>query len=143
MRRPLIAGNWKMNLNRRQAVALAQGVAGNAHRAPRADLLVCPPSVYLIPVAEALWRTRVAVGAQNMYFEDDGAFTGETSAEMLKDAGAAWVILGHSERRHILGESDVDVNRKAKKALLLGLIPIICVGETLAEREAGRTSDVI
>jgi triosephosphate isomerase len=143
MRRPLIAGNWKMNLNRAEARGLARGVVEQAGRANKAELLVCPPSVYLIEVAEAVAGRRVAVGGQNMYFEENGAFTGETSAAMLRDVGATYVILGHSERRHILGETDRDVNRKVKKAMETGLTPIVCVGETLAEREAGRTADVI
>jgi triosephosphate isomerase len=143
MRRPLIAGNWKMNLNRAEALALARGVVERAGRAGKAELLVCPPSVYLIPVAEALAGRHVALGAQNLYFEENGAFTGEISASMLRDVGATYGILGHSERRHILGETDQDVNRKAKKALATGLTPIVCVGETLEEREAGRTADVI
>ena len=142
MRRPLIAGNWKMNLNRAEALALARGVVERA-RAGKAELLVCPPSAYLIPVAEVLAGRPVALGAQNMYFEDNGAFTGEISAAMLKDVGATYVILGHSERRHILGETDLDVNRKVKKSLATGLTPIVCVGETLEEREAGRTAEVI
>lgn len=143
MRRPLIAGNWKMNLNQADATALARGVAEGAGDVTHVDLLVCPPSVYLIPVNETVSGSAVAVGAQNVYFEDNGAFTGEISAAMLSDAGATYVILGHSERRHILGETDRDVNRKVKKALATGLIPIVCVGETLEEREAGRTADVI
>jgi triosephosphate isomerase len=132
-----------MNLNRGEALALARGVVEKATRAGKAELLVCPPSVYLIPVAEAVAGRHVALGAQNMYFEDNGAFTGEVSASMLRDVGATYVILGHSERRHILGETDQEVNRKAKKALATGLTPIVCVGETLEEREAGRTTDVI
>lgn len=143
MRRTLIAGNWKMNLNRDEAEALARGIAEHSAAIGGADLLICPPSVYLAPVAEAVTGSSVAVGAQNMYFEDNGAFTGEISAAMLKDVGATFVILGHSERRHILGETDHDVNRKAKKALQAGLTPIVCVGETLQEREADQTAEVI
>ena len=143
MRRTLIAGNWKMNLDRAAGVALARGVAERAGEALAVDLVVCPPSVYLVPVAEALAGTRVAVGAQNMYHEPSGAYTGETSAAMLRDVGAKFVILGHSERRHILGETDADVNKKTRAALAEGLVPIVCVGELLDEREAGRTVDVI
>jgi triosephosphate isomerase len=99
--------------------------------------------VYLVPVAEVLAGTRVAVGAQNMYHEPSGAYTGETSAAMLRDVGAKFVILGHSERRHILGETDADVNKKTRAALAEGLVPIVCVGELLEEREAGQTGDVI
>jgi triosephosphate isomerase (TIM) len=143
MRRPLIAGNWKMNLNRSESEALAGSLAEQSGSIANADLLVCPPSVYLLPVAAAISGTSVALGAQNMYFEDAGAFTGEISAAMLRDVGADFVILGHSERRHILGETDDEVNRKAKKALSAGLAPIICVGETLQERESGQTAHVI
>jgi triosephosphate isomerase len=143
MRRPLIAGNWKMNLNRAESEALARRLAEQAGSVANADLLVCPPSVYLVPVAAAISGSSVSLGAQNMYFEENGAFTGEISAAMLRDVGAEFVILGHSERRHILGETDQDVNKKAKQAHAAGLTPIICVGETLQEREGGRTAQVI
>jgi triosephosphate isomerase (TIM) len=143
MRRKLIAGNWKMNTDRASAVALAKGVAARAGEVPNVDLLVCPPSIYLAPVAEALTGSKVALGAQNMYHEANGAFTGEISATMLLDVGAKYVIIGHSERRHILGETDEAINKKALAALAWGLVPIVCVGELLAEREAGKTADVI
>jgi triosephosphate isomerase len=107
------------------------------------DLLVCPPFAYLVPVSEIVKGTPVALGAQNMYHEANGAFTGETSAAMLLDAGCSYVILGHSERRHILGETDAAVNKKTRAALAAGLTPIVCVGELLDEREAGETSVVI
>jgi triosephosphate isomerase len=142
MRRYLIAGNWKMNTNRSTGVALASGIAAKAADINGVDLLVCPPSLYLAPIAEALAGKPVALGAQNMYFEDDGAFTGEVSAAMLGDIGAEYVILGHSERRHILGETDQEVNKKTLKALAAGLAPIVCVGEKLEEREAGQTAAV-
>lgn len=132
-----------MNLDRAGGVALAREIAERAADVPDVDLLVCPPSVYLAAVGDALAVTRVAVGAQNMYHEPSGAYTGEISAAMLLDVGATFVILGHSERRHILGETDADVNKKTHAALSEGLIPIVCVGELLEEREAGRTSDVI
>jgi triosephosphate isomerase (TIM) len=143
MRRMLIAGNWKMNTDRAAGVALAKGIAARASEVPNVDLLVCPPSVYLAPVAEALAGSKVALGAQNMYHEGNGAFTGEISAVMLLDVGAKYVILGHSERRHILGETDEAINKKALAALAWGLVPIVCVGELLAEREAGQTAEVI
>jgi triosephosphate isomerase len=143
MRRKLIAGNWKMNTNRASAVALARGVAERAGNFGHLDLLVCPPAVYLAPVRDVVSGTPVSVGAQNMYHEPEGAFTGEISAAMLLDVGCRYVILGHSERRHILGETDKDVNRKTLAALSAGLIPIVCVGELLAEREAGQTAAVI
>src|SRR6187402_3377595 len=110
--RKLIAGNWKMNTDRAAAVALAKAVVGGADKYKAVDLLVCPPSIYLAPVAEVVKGTSVALGAQNMYHEVNGAFTGEVSAAMLKDVGCTYVILGHSERRHILGETDEAVNKK-------------------------------
>jgi triosephosphate isomerase len=143
MRRKLIAGNWKMNTNCATAVALARGIVEQSGGFRQLDLLACPPAVYLIPVREVVSGTRVALGAQNVYHEADGAFTGEISAAMLVDVGCQYTILGHSERRHILGETDIDVNRKALAALAAGLIPIVCVGELLAEREAGQTGAVI
>jgi triosephosphate isomerase (TIM) len=143
MLRKLIAGNWKMNTDRAAAVALAKRIVNGVDKYKAVDLLVCPPSVYLAPVGEALAGSSVALGAQNMYHEANGAFTGELSAAMLKDVGCTYVILGHSERRHILGETDSDVNKKTLAALAAGLVPIVCVGELLSEREAGKTSAVI
>jgi triosephosphate isomerase len=143
MRRKLIAGNWKMNTDRAAAVKLARGVVGRAGMHSSVDLLICPPAVNLHPVSEVVKASPVALGAQNMYHEASGAFTGEISAAMLLDAGCSYVILGHSERRHILGETDAHVNKKTLAALSAGLLPIVCVGELLAEREAGQTADVI
>jgi triosephosphate isomerase len=143
MRRPFIAGNWKMNLSRASAVALAEGVAKRAETIEGVDLAVCPPSCYLDAVGRAIAGSKVALGAQNMYHEREGAFTGELSAAMLCDLGCKYVILGHSERRHILGETDAAVNRKVHAALSAGLVPIVCVGELLSEREAGQTLAVI
>jgi triosephosphate isomerase len=143
MLRKLIAGNWKMNTHVASAIALAQNVAARAGEVGPADLLVCPPFVYLTAVAGALRSSNVALGAQDMCHEPDGAFTGEISAAMLKDCGCKYVILGHSERRHILGETDEVVNKKTLAALAADLTPIVCVGELLAEREAGQTAAVI
>jgi len=143
MRRPFIAGNWKMNTNRASAVALAEGVAKKAETLDGVDLAVCPPSCYLDAVGKVLAGSKVALGAQNMYHEKDGAFTGELSAAMLLDLGCKYVILGHSERRHILGETDAAINQKVHAALAAGLRPIVCVGELLSEREAGQTLAVI
>jgi triosephosphate isomerase (TIM) len=143
MRRPFIAGNWKMNTNRASAVALAEGVAKGAETLDGVDLAVCPPSCYLDAVGRAIAGSKVALGAQNMYHEKDGAFTGELSAAMLRDLGCKYIILGHSERRHILGETDAAVNKKLHAALAAGLTPIVCVGELLSEREAGKTLAVI
>ncbi len=143
MRTPLIAGNWKMNSDSSTAKGLAAAIAARAVEAADVELLVCPPSVYLALVRDALGNARVGLGAQNMYHETQGAFTGETSGGMLRDIGATYVILGHSERRHILDESDGDVNKKTLAALTAGLKPIVCVGELLEQREAGQTAEVI
>ena len=143
MRRPFIAGNWKMTQDRASAVALAEGVARAAEDTEGVDLAVCPPSVYLDAVGKAVAGSKVALGAQNMYHEAKGAFTGEISAAMLKDLGCQYVILGHSERRNIMGESSEDVNKKVHAALEAGLTPIVCLGELLAEREAKQTLAVI
>jgi triosephosphate isomerase len=143
MRRPLIAGNWKMNLERASSVALAEAVAKGSAGLEGVDVAVCPPFVYLDPVAQALQGSKVGLGAQDMYHEAKGAFTGEISAAMLLDVACKYVILGHSERRHILGETDAEINKKVRAALAAGLIPILCVGELLAEREAGQTGAVI
>lgn len=143
MRRPFIAGNWKMNLDRAGAVALATAIAGRAAEVSHCDLAICPPSVYLDAVRDAIAGSRLALGAQDMYFEAAGAFTGEISAAMLLDLGCRYVILGHSERRYILGETDETVRKKTVAALAAGLLPIVCVGELLAEREAGQTGAVI
>lgn len=143
MRKPFIAGNWKMNLDRAAAVELAAGIRDGAAGLDGVELAVCPPSVYLDAVAEALGGSTVGLGAQNMYHEASGAFTGELSAAMLLDVGCRYVILGHSERRHIMGETNKDVNRKVLAALAAGLTPIVCVGELIEQREAGQTQQVI
>lgn len=143
MRRTLIAGNWKMNTNHAEAVALAEGVAQGAAEVTNADLLVCPPFVYLGAVGKVVTGSPVALGAQNLYAEPNGAFTGEISASMLTDVGATYVILGHSERRNLMGETDAMVNAKTKAALAAGLTPIVCLGELLEQREAGQTGEVI
>jgi triosephosphate isomerase len=143
MRRPFIAGNWKMNLLRASAVELAEGIAKRADKIEGVDMAVCPPSCYLDAVGRAVAGSKVALGAQNMYHEREGAFTGELSAAMLRDLGCKYVILGHSERRHILGETDAAINEKVHAALSAGLIPIVCVGELLSQRDAGQTLAVI
>ena len=143
MRRPLIAGNWKMNLDRGAALALATAVALRSKTVPGVDLVLCPPAVYLAAVGDAVRGSPVELGAQNMYYEANGAFTGELSASMLLDMGCSYVILGHSERRQIFGESDALINKKVLAALAAGLTPIVCVGELLAQREAGQTGEVI
>lgn len=143
MRRPFIAGNWKMNLNRQQAIALAKAVVAGSGEFGHVDLAVCPPAVYLDAVGQTIGGSRIALGGQNMYHEASGAYTGEISAAMLLDLGCRYVILGHSERRQILGETNEQINRKVLAAFAAGLTPIVCVGELLSEREAGQTAAVI
>ena len=143
MRRPFIAGNWKMNLDRVGAVALAAAVRDRAKDIKDVDIAVFPAAVHLDPVAAVLRGSNVGLGGQNVYHEPNGAFTGEISTAMLLDLGCKFVILGHSERRHVLGETDADINKKVLAALAAGLTPIVCVGELLAQREAGQTGDVI
>lgn len=143
MRRTFIAGNWKMNLTRQQSLALAHGIADKIGATSEVEVAVCPPSVYLESVSSAVSGSAVGLGAQNMYHEPSGAFTGEVSAAMLVDIGCRYVILGHSERRNILGETSEMVNQKAVAALEAKLTPIVCVGELLEQREAGQTMDVI
>lgn len=143
MRRKLIAGNWKMNTDLASATELAKGVVEGSSELSQVDLVVCPPAVYLHPVAAALQGSPVALGAQNMSAEPNGAWTGEVSSTMLLDLGARYVILGHSERRQSMGETDAGVNSKTHRALAEGLVPIVCVGELLEQREQGRTGEVI
>ena len=142
MRRPLIAGNWKMNLSRDEAVNLARGV-GAAAGDGEVDVLVCPTFVHLDGVLAAVKGSEVAVGSQDVYFEANGAFTGETSTAMLDDLGCQYVILGHSERRNVIGESDELINQKLHATLKAGLKPILCVGELLEQRESGKTMEVV
>ena len=142
-RRPLIAGNWKMNLSIKDAVALIEGIAAGMGKNDETDVLVAPPFTTLAAVRQAIGKSRIFLAAQNMYHETSGAFTGEVSGRMLQEAGCTHVILGHSERRTIFHETSQDVDQKVKAASVLGLIPIVCIGETLEERESGKTFDVI
>ncbi len=144
MRKPFIAGNWKMNTTRAEAVALAKAVAEKIDSSfAGVEVAVCPPFVYLEAVAAALAGSSVGLGAQNAYHEKSGAYTGEISVGMLRDIGCKYVILGHSERRQLLGETDEFIFTKVKAALEGGLTPIVCVGEVLEDREAGRTQEVV
>ncbi len=143
MRKPFIAGNWKMNMDSASAVALAAGLAKELEEVETVDVAVCPPSIYLQSVVAALSASNIAVGAQNVYFEGNGAFTGEISCQMLKDTSCSYVILGHSERRHVMGETNELINKKIAAAIDGGLLPIFCVGELLEERQAEKTNDVV
>ncbi len=141
-RTPMVAGNWKMNTTVAEAVALAEAMRADLEAIGGVDRVICPPFVSLAPLHDLLAGSPVRLGAQNLYFEPKGAFTGEISPTML--AGLVdYVILGHSERRQLFGETDALVNRKVHAALAAGLRPILCVGETLDENEAGRTEEVV
>ena len=142
-RRKIIAANWKMNKTISEAVAFARALRRRADLTAACDAILIPSFFSVRPVADALQGTRVAVGAQDLHWEATGAFTGEVSAAMVKDAGATYVLVGHSERRHGLGESNAVVAKKLAAALRAALMPILCVGETLSEREAGRATDVV
>ncbi|MEW5867160.1 MAG: triose-phosphate isomerase [Bacillota bacterium] len=143
MRRRIIAGNWKMYKTVDEAVALVEELKGMVAGVGEVEVVVCPPFTALDAVREALRGSNIELGAQNMHWEEEGAFTGEVSPLMLKNLGCMYVILGHSERRTYFGETDESVNRKVKSAVLNGLLPIICVGETLEERDAGKTEEVV
>jgi triosephosphate isomerase len=148
-RKKIVAGNWKMNLDRAKARELTAAVAARVGEAGGVELVLCPPALYVETVATALHLaggkspSGVALGSQNMHDKASGAFTGEVAPAMLVDLGCQYVILGHSERRTLFGETDAIVNAKTKAALAAGLTPIVCVGETLEEREGGRTDAVV
>jgi len=143
MRRPFIAGNWKMHCTRGEAVELVNDLADKIGPNPPADVAVAPPFLAIALVAEAARTQPIEVGAQNCHFEAKGAFTGEVSLSMLADVGATFVIVGHSERRHVFGETDELVHQKMDAVLKAGLQPIFCIGEKLEERDAGKTLDVV
>ena len=137
-----VGGNWKMNGSVEQYQSLIKHLAG-AKLDEKAEVVIAPPALYLLPAKELVANSKLALGAQNAYFKPSGAFTGEISAAQLKDAGIPWVILGHSERRHIFGETDQDVAEKTKAALENGLKVILCVGETLEQREKNESVNVV
>ncbi len=143
MRRPLLAGNWKMHYGVSEGVALVEALSADLIDLSDRDVLVCPPFTLLGSLAPLLDGTAVALGAQNMHYEAKGAFTGEIAPQMLKELGCSYVILGHSERRQYFGENDELINRKAHAALANGLKPIVCVGEVKAERDSGQAESVV
>lgn len=153
MRRPFVAGNWKMNLDLATGRALVSELRTRLPASPPIDVAICPPHIYLFPMAKAVADTPIRLGAQNCFHESSGAFTGEVSAAMVKETGCMYVILGHSERRHTIGpkdasgrvqgETDAMIAAKCRAAMSAGLVPIVCVGETLEERDREQTEEVL
>ena len=142
-RKTVIAGNWKMNMTATETKKFAEDLKKIMPRAKWCDTLICVPACNISTAMKAFKDLRISVGAENVYFEEKGAYTGEVSADMLKDLGVKYVIIGHSERRQYFGETDLIVNKKVLAALEAGLHPIICVGETLEQRELGITMELI
>ena len=143
MRTKIVAGNWKMNKTASEAAALIEEIKKEVADVAKVDVVVCPPFTDLKDAAAACKGSNVKLGAQNIHWEASGAFTGEISAAMLKDLGVEYVIIGHSERRQYFGETDETVNKRTKAALAAGLTPLVCVGETLEERDAGKMESVV
>lgn len=142
MRRKVIAGNWKMNMTPSQAVKLVTELRPNVNN-PDVDVVFCVPSIDIVPVVEAVKGSNIHIGAENVYYQEKGAFTGELSPEMLVDAGVLYVIIGHSERRQYFHETDEIINKKMRKAIEHKLLPILCCGESLEQRESGVTLEFI
>ena len=142
MRRPIIAGNWKMNNTASQGVALVNAIAPMVTEA-NCDVVVCVPAINIPAIAEAIKGTNIKLGAENVHFAEKGAYTGEISAAMLLEYGVEYVIIGHSERRQYFAETDETVNKRTLTALAAGLTPIVCIGDSLEERETGKTDEVL
>lgn len=142
MRKPFVAGNWKMNLNKSDAVRLATELAGKAAEFPGVELAVFPAFVHIDAVSTALGTAAIGVGAQDAYFEKNGAFTGEVSLAMLADLAVRYVLIGHSERRHVIGETDALLNKKLHAVIAAGMTAVLCIGETLEQRKGDRTMEV-
>ena len=143
MRKPLIAGNWKMHKTLGEAADYVMGLREAVADVVAVDVLLCVPAPFTSPLARLLKDSNVQIGAQNLYWEAKGAFTGEVSAQMFESAGCNYALVGHSERRHIFGETDDEVNRKLRAVLEAYLTPVLCIGEQIEEREAGRTGEVL
>ncbi|WP_062109228.1 triose-phosphate isomerase [Bacillus niameyensis] len=143
MRKPIIAGNWKMNKTLQEAVSFANEVKDRVPAVDQVDSVICAPALFLDKLVQTVKNSDVKIGAQNMHFEESGAFTGEISPVALNDIGVSYVILGHSERREMFNETDEAVNKKAHSAFEHQLVPIICVGETLEQRENNETFDLV
>ena len=143
MRKKVIAGNWKMFKTNTEAIRLVKAIKGKVSTIKNTKIIVCPPTTALSEVGKILANSKISFGAQNFYWEDEGAYTGEISADMIKSTKAKYIIIGHSERRQYFNETDVTVNKKLKVALKKNLIPILCIGETLDQREIGVTEEIV
>lgn len=143
MRRPIIGGNWKMNKTWKEALELVKGLVKEVGNYDFVEVVIFPPFVYLKEISKLIQETNIGLGAQNMFWEEEGAYTGEISARMLTDVGCSYVILGHSERREYFKESNQDINKKIKAALKFNLTPLLCVGEKLDERKKGIAEEVV
>lgn len=143
MRKPIVAGNWKLNKTIKEAIEFTTLLKRLVTEFQHVDVVICPPYTALSDLSEILLESEIKLGAQDVYWEEKGAFTGEVSSSLIKDAGASYGVIGHSERRQFFNETNETVNRKTKAALTAGLTPIVCVGESLAEREAGKTFRVL
>ncbi|MFH1777787.1 MAG: triose-phosphate isomerase [Candidatus Omnitrophota bacterium] len=143
MRKPIIAGNWKLNKTINQAKELIKGLKENLVSVEDVEIVVCPVYTALAEVAKIIKDTNIKLGAQDVYWQESGAYTGEVSTTLLRDVGCSYVIVGHSERRQFFHETNETVNNKARSVFAAGLVPIVCVGEKLAERESGKTFDIV